>query len=133
MDDHDAMQPLFYEGMERQIARVSPFTDRVVLIGDPPALPFSPGRCLSRRGATLGECMGPGTARSEQVTKAMRSAARSTDTQFVKTAQWFCAHGQCPTVIGSYIARRDATHASVQYAEYLSDELGRALRLGSPP
>ena len=132
VDDLDAMLPLFEEGLERQIARVSPLTDRVVLIGDPPGLPFSPGRCLSQRDATLAECMGPGTSRSEQVMKAMRSAARSTGTQFVETRRWFCARGQCPTVIGSYIARRDATHASVQYAEYLSEELEAQLRLEQP-
>ena len=132
VDELEDMLPLFEQGMERQIARVGPLTDRVVLIGDPPALPFSPGRCLSRRGATLEECMGPGTERSRLVTKAMRSAARSTGTEFVETGRWFCAHGQCPTVIGSFIARRDATHASVHYAEYLSDELEKGLRLSDP-
>jgi peptidoglycan/LPS O-acetylase OafA/YrhL len=133
VDDLDGMLPLFEQGMERQIDRVRPLTDRVVLIGDPPGLPFSPGRCLSARDATLADCMGPGTTRSERVTQALRDAASATGTQFVETGSWFCARGQCPTVIGSYIARRDATHASVEYAEHLSDVLESQLHLARPP
>ena len=46
------------------------------------------------------------------------------------TSQWFCADGKCPTVIGDYIARRDKAHVSVSYAEYLTDELEKQLKLG---
>ena len=127
------MLELFEEGMERQIARVSPFTDRVVLIGDPPALDFSPGRCLSRRDATLERCMSPGDETSVQIIDAVRQAARATDAPFVETGPWFCARDECPTIIGSYIARRDRSHASTPYAAYLADPLGAELRLGDSP
>ena len=130
--DIDGMLPLLGEGMERQIARVRPLTDRIVMIGDPPALQFSPGECLSSRDASLAKCMGEGGPRSLRVIDTLRQAAAATGTEFVETGPWFCARGQCPTVIGTFIARRDRSHVSVQYAEFLSDELETQLKLAEP-
>jgi hypothetical protein len=75
--------------------------------------------------------MSAGSPRSLRVVDALRSAAAATDTEFMESGQWFCADGECPTVIGSYIARRDASHMTVEYAEHLTDELESQLHLGA--
>lgn len=129
VQDTDEVASLFRAGMERQIERLEPLTERVVVIADPPALESNPGRCLSRRGASLADCLSGPESRSLVMIDALRQAALATGATYVETAQWFCADGACPMVIGDYIARRDPTHVSVRYAAYLSDELDEAIGL----
>ena len=114
---------MYGEGMASQVSRLAPLTDRVILIGDPPDLTFHPGPCLSARDASLATCMSDGNATSVRFADSLRDGALAAGAEFVKTSQWFCADGKCPTVIGDYIARRDKAHVSVSYAEYL---VGRA-------
>ncbi|WP_205471003.1 acyltransferase family protein [Nocardioides sp. SYSU D00038] len=130
VDDVEGKAELFRVGMERQVARVAPHTDRVVIIGDPPALRLSPAGCLSERDADLGSCLSGEDPTSLTMIDALRQAARATDTPFVETGQWFCASEKCPTVIGRYIARRDRAHISTPYSAYLADELEARIRLG---
>ena len=128
--DQDALLEMYGEGMTSQVSRLAPLTDRVILIGDPPDLTFDPGRCLSDRDASLERCMSDGNPVSVRFADALREGALAAGAEFVKTSQWFCADGKCPTVIGEYIARRDKAHVSVSYAEYLTDELEEQLKLG---
>jgi hypothetical protein len=128
--DLDTRVRMYAEGMTSQVSRLAPLTDRVVLIGDPPDLTFDPGRCLSARDASLAKCLSPGDATAMRFADALRDGALAAGAEFVRTSQWFCADGKCPSVIGSYVARRDKAHVSVSYAEYLTDELGERLGLG---
>ncbi|MGZ4464621.1 MAG: acyltransferase family protein [Nocardioides sp.] len=127
--DEDQVARLVEQGMERQVARISPYTARTIIIGDPPALQLSPGRCLSGRGASLQKCMTHGDPTSIRMADSLRRAARATGTPYVETGQWFCFHDECPTVIGDYIARRDRAHISVSYAGYLTDALESRIHL----
>ncbi|WP_372735948.1 acyltransferase family protein [Nocardioides sp.] len=127
--DLDEMMAMYAEGMTRQVERLAPWTDKVVLIGDPPDLTFDPGRCLSARDATLESCLSPGDETSVRFAEALRDGALAAGATYVKTGQWFCADGWCPTVIGDYIARRDKAHVSVSYAAYLTDELEKRIDL----
>ncbi|MCY7396127.1 MAG: acyltransferase [Nocardioides sp.] len=129
----DEVAALFQQGMVRQIDRLQPLAERVVVIGDPPALEFNPGRCLSKRQASLEGCLSGEEPRSLTMIEALRQAARATGATYVETGQWFCSQGECPAVIGAYIARRDPTHVSVSYAAYLSDELEEEIGLGASP
>ena len=129
--DEDTLVEMYGEGMSQQVERLAPNAGRVILIGDPPDLTFDPGRCLSARDATLETCTSDGDATSIRFAESLRDGALAAGAEFVKTGQWFCANGRCPTVIGDFIARRDRAHVSVSYAEHLSDELEKQLRLGS--
>ena len=127
---------MYGEGMTSQVSRLAPLTDRVILIGDPPDLTFDPGRCLSERDATLDVVHVRGRRHlASGSPTSLRDGALAAGAEFVKTSQWFCADGRCPTVIGDYIARRDKAHVSVSYAEYLTDELEERLqaRLSARP
>jgi peptidoglycan/LPS O-acetylase OafA/YrhL len=128
--DLDRLVEMYGEGMTSQVSRLAPLTDRVILIGDPPDLTFDPGRCLSDRDATLATCTSEGDPTSVRFADSLREGALAAGAEFVKTTQWFCVDGDCPTVIGDYIARRDKAHVSVSYAEYLTPELEERLRLG---
>ena len=44
--------------------------------------------------------------------KEVLSFIKKEGVQFVDTEAWFCALGECPAVIGDYIAHRDASHIS---------------------
>lgn len=128
--DLDSRVRMYAEGMTRQVARLAPLTERVVLIGDPPDLMFDPGRCLSAQDASLATCLSQADPTSVRFAEALRRSAVAAGAEFVRTSQWFCADGKCPTVIGGFIARRDTSHVSVAYAEHLADALEERLGLG---
>jgi hypothetical protein len=125
----DEMATMYREGMEREIDYLSPNTQRVIVIGDPPAVEEHPGRCLSERGATLESCLSPEEKLSLTFIDSLRQAAKNMGVEFVETADWFCADGLCPSVVGDYIAHRDRTHISQSYAGYLTDELEGQIHL----
>jgi peptidoglycan/LPS O-acetylase OafA/YrhL len=128
--DLDDLVELYGAGMTSEVERLSPHAGRVILIGDPPDLTFDPGDCLSDHGATLKGCLSDGDPTSVRFAESLRDGALAAGAEFVRTSQWFCADGKCPTVIGDYIARRDKAHVSVSYAEYLTNELEKQLKLG---
>ncbi len=129
VDDVPTMAELYKEGMEREIDYLSPNTQRVIVIGDPPAVMEHPGRCLSERDATLEKCLSTEDEVSLTFIDALRQAAAAKSVQFVETASWFCYDGLCPSVVGQYIAHRDRTHISQSYAGYLTDELEAQIHL----
>jgi hypothetical protein len=46
---------------------------------------------------------------------------------YVRTRQWVCSQGKCPTVIGNVIAFRDEHHLSGTYAKLLAGPFSRSL------
>ena len=129
VDDADEMATMYREGMEREIDYLSPHSQRVVVIGDPPAVVTHPGRCLSERDATLKKCLSKEDKLSLVFINSLRQAAAARGVPFVETAAWFCADGLCPSVVGDYIAHRDRTHISQSYAGFLTDELEAQVHL----
>ena len=130
VDDVPTMTEMYQEGMERQIDYLAPNTQRVIVIGDPPAVTVHPGRCLSERDASLKTCLSKEDKVSLVFIDALRQAALAKGVEFVETAAWFCDEGLCPSVVGQYIAHRDRTHISQTYAGYLTDELEAQIHLG---
>jgi hypothetical protein len=126
--DLDELVAMYGAGMTSEVERLAPHAGRVVLIGDPPDLTFDPGRCLGDE--DLGKCLSDGNPTGVRFAESLRDGALAAGAEFVRTSEWFCAYGKCPTVIGDYIARRDKAHVSVSYAEYLTDALEKKLRLG---
>lgn len=123
---------LLRAGLTRLIATLDPDVGRFVVIGDPPAVQLSPAKCLLRPRVTLQDCAAPGSALSLAVTAAVAGAASDAGAAYVPTAGWFCVDNYCPTVLGELLPYRDQNHVSDTYARYLTDVLGRHLRLEAP-
>ena len=62
--------------------------------------------------------------------RAVREAARSAGAEYVETAQWFCADGLCPLVVGDYVTHRDRGHVTLDYSASLSEPLEARLAMG---
>ncbi len=128
--DPDQVAKMYKQGMRRQVERVSPNSDRVILIGDPPATPEQGSICLSKRSGSLETCMTTADPWSLRVIAAARKGAKSAGAEYVDTAPWFCVDSDCPAVIGHYVPRRDLQHVTVEYAAHLTEALDRQLDLG---
>ena len=124
------MATMYQEGMEREIDYLAPNAQRVIVIGDPPAVMVHPGRCLSERDASLKTCLSKEDEVSLVFIDSLRQAARPRASSSSRPRRWFCAEGLCPSVVGQYIAHRDRTHVSESYAGYLTDELEEQIHLG---
>jgi peptidoglycan/LPS O-acetylase OafA/YrhL len=118
------------DGIGALVEAVMPFTDRVVVIGDPPSQAQQPVDCLLARNATLASCT---RALSDEQLSVYRDVARTTRRRgaaFLDTIGWFCYQRQCPMVIGNTVVYRDSTHITQTYALELR-ELFRAAFAGA--
>lgn len=106
---------------------------RIILAGDVPGLPESPGDCLSRRGADLGDCAFEPTDWSRLKTEAAQDAAAKTNVDFIDPTDWFCAAGWCPSVVGSTVTYRDTEHITPEYALQLAEPLREAMGFAPAP
>ncbi len=129
VNDADGVVREMRAGFGRLFDEMEPLSERVVLLADAPRPAISPGRCLSRKGATLRTCLSRTAPRATDVTRVSKEAARDAGVEIVRTHQWFCAYGRCPAVIGRYIPMRDGGHITTPYARSLAGPLGRALGL----
>jgi hypothetical protein len=120
---------LIRAGMEARIESLLPLTSRVVVIGDPPRLSIDPDSALDSHD-TLADGLAPPAPRSVLMRKAVREAARSAGAEYVETAQWFCASGLCPVVVGDYLTHRDRGHITLAYSAALSEPLDGLLGMG---
>jgi hypothetical protein len=116
-------------GMTARLTSLRPIADRVVVLGDPPRLSIDPETALDSSD-TLADGLAPPDPRSLLMRRAVRAAARAAGVEYVETAQWFCAWGQCPVVVGDYITRRDRGHVTVAYSASLSRSLDARLGMG---
>ena len=130
VDDDATVEEMVESGMVAQIERIKPYSDRTVILGDPPIHDISPVKCLTKRDPTLAGCLSPPETRSLNMMEATRRAAESTGAEFLVTEQWFCWDGLCPTVVGRLITHRDVEHITIPYSEYLAPEIKRKLDLG---
>jgi peptidoglycan/LPS O-acetylase OafA/YrhL len=48
---------------------------------------------------------------------------------FIDPTSWFCADGQCPSVVGNYLVYRDQSHVTASYMKFLVPELKPLLPL----
>jgi len=129
VDDDETIEQMVESGMVSQIERIKPYSDRTVIIGDPPIHEISPVKCLTERNPTLKGCLSPPEARSQVMSEATRRAADAAGAEFLVTEQWFCWDDLCPTVVGRLITHRDIEHISIPYSEYLAPEIKRKLGL----
>ena len=111
------------------LALLAVFAGGHVLLEDVPRLPSDPGICLSVRGARQGDCLFERDPVTEQIGQESATAAAFAGVDSVDPADWFCADGLCPLVVGSTITYRDRGHITTDRAAELAGPLADALGL----
>jgi len=127
-DDADRLD-VTEQGWEDAIARITPLTDRLVLLRDVPKNPGDPGTCLTTGDPDLGTCLFDPMPSQEDDSDASVAAAEATGTDHVDPSRWICWDGSCPVVVGDTLTYRDRGHLTTVYAASLADELARAMDL----
>ncbi len=113
------------------LARLTPLSERVVLLGDVPRSDQEPGPCLTTGSADLGSCLFTPLAPRLGETEAAAAGAKEVGVEVVDPTPWLCWEGRCAVVVGDYLSYRDRDHLSTDYAAELGDDLGRALGIWS--
>jgi peptidoglycan/LPS O-acetylase OafA/YrhL len=103
-------------GIAALVDAVTPYTDRVVVIGDPPSQGQQPVDCLLARHATMATCARSLTPDQRRVYASVARVTRRRGAAFIDTLGWFCSGNLCPMVIGNTVAYRDPTHITRTYA-----------------
>ena len=60
--------------------------------------------------------------------RAVEPAVTKAGFEYVDPKTWICAKAGCPPIVGNILVNRDASHISVEYAEYLSPLIAPLLR-----
>lgn len=130
--EDDDVEAAVETGMVATLERIMPFSDRTVILGDPPIHEVNPIKCLTKQGEpTLLGCLGPPEDRSLQMRDAVERAGETAGAEYLETEQWFCWDDLCPTVVGDYVTHRDREHITIPYSLYLGPEIERKLKLGA--
>lgn len=119
-------------GWEAQVKDLRRHAGRVVVFGNTPRLPLTPGECLTDGEPTLGDCTFSSVAKATEQARVLLDAARRAGGEVLDAHDWFCSAGRCPMVVGDYVTLRDTHHMTRDYAEVLAGPLAERLDLGAP-
>jgi hypothetical protein len=117
----DASGPM--AGLRQAVSGMQSATHRVTLMEDVPQLGIDPTDCLLTHGATMASCTFPLTSAVQRNLRAAADLAAALHANYFPTVDWFCAQGQCPTVVGHYITHTDQGHISRTYVTHLAPAL----------
>ncbi|MBF4161890.1 acyltransferase family protein [Nocardioides acrostichi] len=117
-------------GLRRELAEITPYAARTVVLANTPKLPRSPGVCLTQA-SDLGDCLLDAETKPRQTQRGFMQLAREHGAEALDAEKWFCAQRACPAVIGKYVTMRDSEHMTTEYSEHIADSVGRALGLTS--
>jgi hypothetical protein len=106
---------------------------KVALIGDVQAFNLEPISCLAEHVTGVQDCSSanPDTAKPGH-NSAEQAAAAAAGVTYVNPQPWLCTTSRCSPVVGSFFGYWDDTHVSIQYAKYLTNDLGAALKSTLP-
>jgi hypothetical protein len=122
-----AWGPTGADALFSEISSLSGLAPATVLLEDIPSKGQEPVDCLLRHGATLGSCVFPVTSHQQETLATVEERAQEAGIGYLRTRQWVCSDGKCPTVIGNVIAFRDDHHLSATYTKLLADPFAQAL------
>ena len=129
VQNNNLVAELVEAGMTAEVDRITPYSGRTVVIGDPPILMISPPECLTKPDPTLRACLSPAEPRSLKMVAAEKRGTLAAGGEFLETADWFCYRNWCPAVVGQYITHRDHEHITPEYAIHLAPKLAEVLHL----
>ena len=120
------------EGVRSTAESLAARVDEVRILGDLNFLDAAPADCLSRRGATIGDC----TFKVSRTVRSMDSLAEQgmegTGAVLVPLTEVLCVDGRCPLVAADLSVYRDVQHVSASWAEFAAPALWAELALDVP-
>ncbi|WP_110241757.1 acyltransferase family protein [Nocardioides gilvus] len=131
-ESDSAYLPLAGQGWRKHVADLKRHAERVVVFGNTPRLPVTPGECLTDGQPDLGDCTFPNAPKARDQARVLLDSARLAGAEVVDAEEWFCSDGRCPMVVGKYVTLRDTHHVTREYAEALAGPLAERLGLRRP-
>jgi hypothetical protein len=104
----------------RELDDVGRLARNVLVIQDAPPHPEPAVDCLLAPGATRGSCTFRVTRKEARTYAGVRSTVAAAGGNYVRTMQWLCYAGKCPTVVGNVVTYRDRHHLTNTYARFLA-------------
>lgn len=125
---YQGIQRLYLPQVSLGLDRVAIYSAHVAILGDTPKQLSLLPPCLKAHQSDIQTCA-PSLDRAyyPSVTNALTAAARRNGYWYVDTRSWFCTAAACPPVIANRVVYADATHISIDAAEYFSNRLAMAL------
>jgi peptidoglycan/LPS O-acetylase OafA/YrhL len=120
---------LWKQGEADVLARLRPYTKRLILLSDVPWTSSSPATCLTSAGATQGTCMTKEPASRIADHSAPSLIAKNAHVQYLDVANLLCDQWLCPAVINGLIPTYDGIHLTPQYSAYVAPALAIGLNL----
>ena len=116
------------DGLQTTVARITPHTDNLVILGDSPGAASVPAICLSKHVNSASSC----SNRREKAIQpgridAERAVATTAGGRFIDTSDWLCTPTGCPVILGDILLYRDVNHLSTTGAMWLEPILQAAL------
>jgi peptidoglycan/LPS O-acetylase OafA/YrhL len=107
----------------------------VVVVEDDPGVSPASTACVARIAyRATGDCGTPAAVAFRYPDRLAQAAARLAGARVVRTGQFFCRHGFCPSTIGNVLVYRDtAAHVTASYARTLSPYVVEAIEGALPP
>jgi hypothetical protein len=107
----------------------------IVVVEDDPGVSPASTACVTRIAyRPTGDCGTPAVVAFRYPDRLAQAAARLAGARVVRTGQFFCRHGFCPSTIGNVLVYRDtAAHVTASYARTLSPYLVEAIEGALPP
>ncbi len=117
-------------GTARTLRTLAPLTDRLVVVGDVPALGVDPIGCLTDAHATMATCTTRADRRTVEANALTSAAARAQRVAYVDLSDLACLHGRCPAVAGGLMVYANVDHLSMAWVDHVTPEVRHRLALG---
>ena len=119
-------------GVSMTLDALAPLTDRLVVVGDTPALDVDPIGCLTDTHATMATCTTPVDPRTTQANGLTSAVARQHGVDFLDLSDLACLRGRCPAVAGGLMVYANTDHLSMAWVEHVTPEVRDRVRLHRP-
>ena len=119
------------QGLAKTISLIHVPKNKIVVLGNVPALPTSGPECLSQHPNNVQACSGPVDTFFTARNQAEERAASEAGGHYVNVTPWFCS-STCTAVIGDYEVYWDDAHITSTYADFLGGVLAASLPLSLP-
>ncbi len=127
VDDPPAVLAEWERGMTATIEAIGDAAERVVIIGDVPAVEWDVPDCLAQHAGDFGACTVPTAAIPLAEYEVEAAVAEAMGGEFIDPTPWFCDGDGCPMVVDNTVVYRDGHHLTEPFSRSLAPELGAAL------
>ncbi|GAB3222160.1 SGNH hydrolase domain-containing protein [Glycomyces halotolerans] len=117
------------DGWRTTLERLQASGAQIVLPSNPPEFGEDPPECVSTHVQDPSVCGGPpdSVIRNADRERRVLEQAEELGVHTIDVADWFCADGFCPVIVGNMLAFRDSHHINATYSEFLAPVLASRL------